>query len=549
MARSSWIVAAIACLIIADCTTDTLGDYFATLPLEVDSDTARTHLLTPPYVPKAPPNIRVVVLSAMVTTDARGNVVAADYSPSSTFPDQPVELVREFMRRTEQSRYRPFIKDGQPIAAKFRVSASSDLSELEQPPKLAHVPFPAPKDRQSIHIALKRSVCAIGTCPEYQIDIDGDGTVHYNGGRFVAVSGAHTSHIPVQAVADLVESFRVTDFFSFNDKYISPVTDAPTYIISIAIDGHLKQIVDYGAPKQISDLEKKVDEIAGSAKWLHGTAETAAMYQAEGLDFYSVQASEILANLATYDGIGGVRAFLQLGTRFTDSFQTRVALSRTGLGKDGDLWTLLVTGGIGNASPELANEALYYSAWRGDLQAATLLIDQGADPNSRFLGSTVLMAAAHSNDPAVVAFVLKHHPDVNALVSGTGQFPFGRGTAISAATYNGLSEWSIADCYKIIKMLIAAGANINLADEYGYTALYQANSADIVRLLVECGADATVRNKNGETPLLATFSELQALAFIEAGADTSARNNKGETILKRAREFHWTKVLQRLGAT
>ena len=53
------------------------------------------------------------------------------------------------------------------------------------------------------------------------------------------------------------------------------VTDNPTYVLSIAIDGHKKQVVDYvgqwvGMPAAIVELEDDVDALAHTERWIKG---------------------------------------------------------------------------------------------------------------------------------------------------------------------------------------------------------------------------------------------------------------------------------------
>ena len=54
-----------------------------------------------------------------------------------------------------------------------------------------------------------------------------------------------------------------------------------------------------------------------------------------------------------------------------------------------------------------------------------------------------------------------------------------------------------------MRLLLEAGANPNLQDEFGMTALHAAvgvGSLDIARMLLDAGADATIENDEGETP-------------------------------------------------
>jgi len=136
----------------------------------------------------------------------------------------------------------------------------------------AKVPFPGIKDWSTLRIRLERSGC-YGSCPIYSVEISGDGTVSYVGRYYVAVTGVQTYHIDQEAVRGLYRAFEKAEFFWTYDAYESPITDFPTYTISISFDGHSKTIVDYagkraGMPKVITDLEDTIDAVAGTERWI-----------------------------------------------------------------------------------------------------------------------------------------------------------------------------------------------------------------------------------------------------------------------------------------
>lgn len=119
-------------------------------------------------------------------------------------------------------------------------------------------------------IKLERTAC-FGTCPVYTVEIQGDGTVIWEGKRFVKVMGLRRYRIPIVKVRTLVERFRAARFYSARDAYVDRgITDMPSAWISLTYGGVSKRIQDYagtraGMPQAIKDLERAVDETAGTA--------------------------------------------------------------------------------------------------------------------------------------------------------------------------------------------------------------------------------------------------------------------------------------------
>lgn len=135
-----------------------------------------------------------------------------------------------------------------------------------------HVAFPPIKDWSSLRISLQRTMC-YGTCPDYTVTIAGDGTVTWDGGRFVKVHGPATAHIALEKVRALFERFRKAEYFWLLDKYTAHITDFPAQNTTIAFDDHMKSVNDYagqmiGMPEVVSELERAIDETANTAQWI-----------------------------------------------------------------------------------------------------------------------------------------------------------------------------------------------------------------------------------------------------------------------------------------
>jgi hypothetical protein len=117
-------------------------------------------------------------------------------------------------------------------------------------------------------IKLERTAC-YGRCPAYSVSIDARGNVTYDGTRFVRIVGRQSDHIPVSRVAALVETVDRIRFFDLEDKYRQLITDLPTTFVTVTRDGRSKRIEDYfGAPRSLNDLERQIDDLAQTARWI-----------------------------------------------------------------------------------------------------------------------------------------------------------------------------------------------------------------------------------------------------------------------------------------
>lgn len=128
-----------------------------------------------------------------------------------------------------------------------------------------------PTDIQNVVITLKRSAC-FGICPTYNITIYGNGTVIYEGTTNVNMTGIQISNITEDNLRLLISEFKKIDYFSLNETEIANhvVYDAPMFTTSLTINGTTKTIKHYetAVPKQLTDLENKIDEIVNSSQWI-----------------------------------------------------------------------------------------------------------------------------------------------------------------------------------------------------------------------------------------------------------------------------------------
>jgi hypothetical protein len=113
----------------------------------------------------------------------------------------------------------------------------------------------------------------------YRVTLERSGAVRFEGRRFVADSGVFTGKVPAERVDSLLAELEASGYFGFDDSYRSGdavctryATDLPTVITEVRIGGRTKRIEhDRGcadAPRALSDLETRIDTVAGVRRWV-----------------------------------------------------------------------------------------------------------------------------------------------------------------------------------------------------------------------------------------------------------------------------------------
>jgi hypothetical protein len=135
------------------------------------------------------------------------------------------------------------------------------------------------RDKSGV-ITLERSVC-FGTCPSYRVAVASDGKVTFEGRDFVKTKGTATVQVKPEDFKTLANEFEQITYFSLDDKYepgtpgCGPaVTDLPYVKTSIQMNGKTKSVSHYHGCREsevlraLTALERKIDEIAGTEKWI-----------------------------------------------------------------------------------------------------------------------------------------------------------------------------------------------------------------------------------------------------------------------------------------
>lgn len=128
----------------------------------------------------------------------------------------------------------------------------------------------------SARLILERSMC-YGYCPDYTVEVHGDGQAIYEGRDFVRVRGKRTGRIPQAQVDALFAEAACAHPEGWKSNYTYPVTDNPsaTVTVDLAGDGAPPIVVrDYppchqshdpdDTPAELCELEKAIDTTFGS---------------------------------------------------------------------------------------------------------------------------------------------------------------------------------------------------------------------------------------------------------------------------------------------
>ena len=132
-------------------------------------------------------------------------------------------------------------------------------------------------------ITLSRKECK-GTCPVYDLTIDADGTVVFEGKRNTKTIGKATGKISAAEIDQLVKEFEKIGYFDLLAVYkpgLCPayLTDLATVDTSIRQNGKTKSISHYQGcynknpsdgpfPPGLTQLENIIDGIAETPKWV-----------------------------------------------------------------------------------------------------------------------------------------------------------------------------------------------------------------------------------------------------------------------------------------
>ena len=147
---------------------------------------------------------------------------------------------------------------------------------------------------------------------------------------------------------------------------------------------------------------------------------------------------------------------------------------------------------LSNIEPSSDQEftSLMYASSSGCIDIVELLLDMGADVNTKDInGYTALMFAFNEDRKEIIDLLYKHGTDMNIDAK------------YNEKGYTFLIWYSRYGDIDMVRFLLDSGANTNIQDNTGCTALIHAcveQHMEIIELLLDYGADPNIKS-NGET--------------------------------------------------
>lgn len=193
-------------------------------------------------------------------------------------------------------------------------------------------------------------------------------------------------------------------------------------------------------------------------------------------------------------------------------------------------------------------ENLTTYSMEGNVEEVQNLLNKGVNPNANSyetsirvgtidIATTPLCVAAENGTKDVVKLLLDAGAEPN-IADGYGDTP------LYSATKKNHTD--------VVKLLLNAGVEPNVADKYGDTPLKLAvhnGCKMLVKLLLDRGAEPNITDNGGRTPLYWAASrdhEDVVKLLLAAGADPNIENNLGHTPLSEAKQMGHKEVVKRI---
>ncbi len=255
------------------------------------------------------------------------------------------------------------------------------------------------------------------------------------------------------------------------------------------------------------------DPRGGATPLMHaavvGSVDAMKLLLDNGADVNAANATGATALMWTATDVEKVRLLLARGAdarAVSQRGRTALHLAARSDGSSAIVRLLIGAGADPKAVDTFKWTVLHAATLGDDADTVRLIVDAGADVNAvDFAGFTALINAGANRNLPVVTLLLSKGADVNAR-SGDGSFQKVKAGPIALGNFTPLTAAVALAAPELIKTLLDAGANVNVADVRGMTPLMLAvatdrQNADVIRMLIARGADVNAKSLVGETAL------------------------------------------------
>ena len=443
----------------------------------------------------------------MLAVDSSGTVVCYETEDSFGRPQAMASERLALLHAMTAWRYEPFLRDGTAVPAIVR----EQIHEQRLPQRRRPMPE-VPLDQ--VAISLQRTGC-FGFCPAYSVEIRGDGSATYDGQGFVDVEGVHHYEVPPEQVAYLVQDIGRKDLWSMDGSYRAPITDIPTYVLTLRLGDQTHQIEDYmgsmvGMPQAIREFQDQVDQVAQTEAWIRLSGAAVDRLQQEGFDFRSPAAADLLVRAVDNDKGEDERAILRLieygaplrGGKSNNFFETHADQSLLDKALENHrlllIAPLIERGALETkgALDQSKLDAAFRSAIRGGrLDAVQAIWDQGERgkrPSLFFRDEFDDAEHPRKQDSPATLLLSRRYGDEGWEGKRIAQWLSAQGCDLKAHGASGTTLLHIAvDSRDIafVQYLLEQGLDVNAPGEFDLPALGSATDEDIALVLLQAGSE------------------------------------------------------------
>lgn len=117
-------------------------------------------------------------------------------------------------------------------------------------------------------IGIERTHC-YGMCPVYTVVILKNGILHYTGEDYAPRKGRFSGTVSPWAFNQLARFIKESQFDKLADSYTASVTDNPTVLIEVVMNGKRKVVSDYArsGPAKLWAIQQLTDDLVAQTKW------------------------------------------------------------------------------------------------------------------------------------------------------------------------------------------------------------------------------------------------------------------------------------------